>query len=936
MAKQLGSGSAFEQLNKFTGATSQRLLGGLAQTSSGAPIAGDSMGTPALSPQAAPVNTYIQAGKAELGGKPFMFDRPASPGPNNDLSNLAKALSGFNENLGDLGTYLDQRREVKTKENQAEAQSIAGSLATRGYVSFKEAIADVGSKVQSDPSLLPVYNQLRAAWPETQSYVNSALSNLAIQSNVVSLPSKVNALKTGVLGTPIKDLNPATDEWKQTVTELVLPKNADGRAIGNNSMSIVQAIGSQNAAQLQRYTDAADEKIITTHFSQVSQLMKQLKERQIGPNGAAQAYQLLEETLYNSTTPQNFEKYKAAALSNIGKILNVIAQGAENPDKFILESLAVLNAVKTGPAVTTGERPSLLGSFGVPLTVARFELEKMVKGGLNEKRAEEDRMKRQNTEDMTADFIKNTFTEDVMASPTKFQQARLQLEKKLLTIYGSEPELLAVANARLGTVVAAVSSARIAPIQQETFTREYEASMLGDIAQGKQRILTQYRNGNLSQEAFNELNRNYTQRQAGENRLNMDLLKDLNRTFRKRQEDAFGTSFYGDFKAGGISKKEELDGARERNDLMRRGNTIIQQSKGKDVSAELEALYSKAADKYSKAAPTPAAPGTVPTGGASPTGGGTPAPQAKATPEAYKKLLEQQGFGYGMFGGIKQNTPTKVNALNRQIKNTRLYDKTILIKQLDDLSNGKQLDDATKLIIKSSTVKPSEFFFNQMKNHNMQLAPGQEQRLLDLDNSTQVSTSEPATNAYPGFAMVPTATPVMRIIQDALNEFARKNPNAKISAPTRFTGMGGPDLPDRYIGGDVGQRLRVALIGKESGGNYEILNPDSGAIGIGQVMPANVPSWTAKHYGQRLTPNQYRYNRAAQDAVVKGQLQEYYNGERAAGRSEAIAIRRAASTWYSGNPNLYDNNRVQTSGGKRYPSIREYTMDILRRVQRGT
>lgn len=934
MAKQLGSGSAFEQLNKFTGATSQRLLGGLAQTSSGAPIAGDSMGTPALSPQAGPVNTYIQAGKAELGGKPFMFDRPASPGPNNDLVNLAKALSGFNENLGDLSTYLGQRREIKTKENQAEAQSIAGSLATKGYVSFKEAIADVGSKVQKDPSLLPVYNQLRAAWPETQSYVNSALSNLAVQSNVVSLPSKVNALKTGVLGTPIKDLNPNSDEWRQTLTELVVPKNADGKALGNNSMSIVQAISAQNAAQLQRYTDAADEKIINTHFSQVSQLMKQLQTGQIGTNGAAQKYQELEETLFNSTTPQNYEKYKATALSNIGKILQVMGQGAENPDKFMLEAIGVLNAIKTGPVVK-GERPSLLSSFGVPLAVARFELEKAMKAGLNEKRMEEDRMKRQGTEDMTADLIKGTFTEEVMASPAKFQQARLQLEKKLLAIYGSEPELLAVANARLGTVVAAVSSARIAPIQQEVFTREYEASMLGDIAQGKQRILAQYRNGNLSQEAFNELNRNYTQRQAGENKLNMDLLKDLNRTFRKRQEDAFGTSFYGDLKAGGISKKEELEGARERNDLMRRGNAIIQQGKGKDVSAELEALYSKAADKYSKAAPVPTAPGTAPTSGASPAAGGTPAastPQARPqlTPETYKKLLEKQGFGYGMFGGIKQNTPAKVNVLNRQIRNTALYEKSILIKQLDDLSNGKQLDDATKLIIKSSTLKPSEFFFNQMKNHGIQLAPGQEQRLLDLDKGNQVSTSEPATNAYPDFAMVPTTTPVTRIIQDALNDFVRKNPTARTVTPARFTGMGGPnDLA-------VGQKLRVALIGKESGGSYTILNPDSGAIGIGQVMPENVPEWTAKHYGQRLTPNQYRYNKAAQDAVVRGQLQEYYDAERAAGRSEAIAIRRAASSWYSGDPNKYDNNRVQTYNGQRYPSIREYTLDILRRVQRGT
>jgi len=310
-------------------------------------------------------------------------------------------------------------------------------------------------------------------------------------------------------------------------------------------------------------------------------------------------------------------------------------------------------------------------------------------------------------------------------------------------------------------------------------------------------------------------------------------------------------------------------------------------------------------------------------------------PQAAKKPEQYRKLLEQQGFGYGMFGGIKQNTPSKVNQLNREIKNKKLYDKTTLIQQLEDLSNGKELDDATKLIIKSSTMKPSEFFFNQMRNHDIRLGPGQEQRLLDLDKSPLVSTSEPATNAYPGFAMVPTATPVQRLIEDALQAWTKKNPTAARTLNTAPLGIGGPDLA---IGGRVGQKLRVAIIGKESGGNYDIVNPDFGAIGIGQVLPENVPSWTAKHYGQRLTPAEYRKNRAAQDAVVHGQLQDYYDAEIKAGRSEAIAIRRVASTWYSGQPNLYDNNRPQYSKDRkrRYPSIREYTMDILRRFQRGT
>ncbi len=49
-----------------------------------------------------------------------------------------------------------------------------------------------------------------------------------------------------------------------------------------------------------------------------------------------------------------------------------------------------------------------------------------------------------------------------------------------------------------------------------------------------------------------------------------------------------------------------------------------------------------------------------------------------------------------------------------------------------------------------------------------------------------------------------------------------------------------------------------------------------------------------------------------------------------------IAIRRAASIWYSGRGDLYDDGRPQYSNGRRYPSIREYTTDILNRYRSGS
>lgn len=126
-------------------------------------------------------------------------------------------------------------------------------------------------------------------------------------------------------------------------------------------------------------------------------------------------------------------------------------------------------------------------------------------------------------------------------------------------------------------------------------------------------------------------------------------------------------------------------------------------------------------------------------------------------------------------------------------------------------------------------------------------------------------------------------------------------------------------------------RLRQAIVGKESGGNFSAVNPDSGALGIGQVMPENVPSWTQRHYGKRLTPQQFLADKKAQIAVVNGQLNEILQQQLRAGHPIDVAVRRTASIWYSGRGDLYNNTRPQYSNGRRYPSIAEYTTDILNR-----
>lgn len=98
-----------------------------------------------------------------------------------------------------------------------------------------------------------------------------------------------------------------------------------------------------------------------------------------------------------------------------------------------------------------------------------------------------------------------------------------------------------------------------------------------------------------------------------------------------------------------------------------------------------------------------------------------------------------------------------------------------------------------------------------------------------------------------------------------------------------------------------------AISGIESGGRYGLLGPvtktGDRAYGKYQVMGSNIPQWTAKYYGQPLTPQEFLANPSAQDAVFQGKfVGEYVPKYGPVGASKA---------WFAGekgmnNPNAKD------------------------------
>jgi hypothetical protein len=99
---------------------------------------------------------------------------------------------------------------------------------------------------------------------------------------------------------------------------------------------------------------------------------------------------------------------------------------------------------------------------------------------------------------------------------------------------------------------------------------------------------------------------------------------------------------------------------------------------------------------------------------------------------------------------------------------------------------------------------------------------------------------------------------------------------------------------------------------QESGGNYQVVNPGSGALGAYQVMPSNLPAWLAQAGQPPMSPAQYLRDPAAQDAVAWTILGGYFDQYGGPG---------AAAMWYSGQP-----DPAATYGD---PPVDEYVTDVM-------
>ena len=156
------------------------------------------------------------------------------------------------------------------------------------------------------------------------------------------------------------------------------------------------------------------------------------------------------------------------------------------------------------------------------------------------------------------------------------------------------------------------------------------------------------------------------------------------------------------------------------------------------------------------------------------------------------------------------------------------------------------------------------------------------------------------------------------------------NLNHRIIQQNEQRGWRSAETMSRY----TPQARTLALsLRKQESGNPSAVNKHSGAAGMYQIMPANIPGWSKEALGREVSYNEYMGNPAIQEQIAMFHINKALQHQLAAGYKGDLAIRRAASVWYSGRAGLYDDTRDQSRGDTRYPTIQEYTLSILDRYR---
>lgn len=743
--------STGQTTGKIPGAeTAQRLLGGLAEVASAGALAQQSIATPALRAQAKPVDTNQTVGAPTLGGPtkipsmaalpnlprapalprptemqgipsnpslpslpnlprlpelpglislpgmPALPRLPEQPKPNQDLANLAQALSSFNQNLQQVGRTFQEVGQQEEKKAASEGAQVAAQFSGLGYTSYKEALAAAEKAAAVDPTRVADLNLLKTLDPRRQRYFNEQLGDSNFKQRMAEVKNTIaytKKLPDGRLLETVPPNDPALIEWQRS---LAVPANTTPKAFFENQSQFQALMGSVNSDQIARYAKHSDEKLFNGFNVGLGGSMTELASGTISSEGfAGKLGAALSGFQQGGGTPGQYQTVKSTLPDRL--IESALAAVGNRPNRTaIIENLIpnIIKSLHQTPAGPNGE--PLINQLGMTPEAVALYIARGMNKGLNADRADSDR----NEATIGKDAAVNDVKAAPMETPGQVMGSIAYLRRQAEITYANNPERLSSYLATLGdlyankalTVVKPVQEAKAREFDQRDPTTTTPAKELVEYARAQER-------GELSQEDYTRLTNTAKARMDTANNANFKLANQNEKDLRARLTKEYETSGYGDKKPG-ISPAENVEISNRIGEYRRQTTELIQKAKGADISNDLNDLYLKATAPQQQRAQRRALQ------------------PAYASPETVKTKLDR--------------TSAEVK---RNYRSGPLYPEPIFGKQLDDVMGNKPLDDTTKEIIRRLGVTPLEYFTQQNEKH----APGRplpapvQEKLKELD-----------------------------------------------------------------------------------------------------------------------------------------------------------------------------------------------------------
>jgi hypothetical protein len=497
----MGKLSTGQNFGEVVGAEdSARLLGGIAEEDALAGVVGNAdLPTAPVRPAATQVNTFQQVGAPTLGGKQFVFDKPKLPADNGDLVRLSKSLSAFNTNLSAIGDELEASEKLDIaadKKSGTETINKLQRLSPTGYQSIPEAIAAVEKLSQTDPSQLPLLDDLKNLGSGRKSrFANEAFSETNLLRALSAAGSVIDQTKTLPDGRPLYSVSPDDPAFMDFMTSSAVPKGTSDESFAKHQQMIFAFYGGVRTRQNKRFADYNDNKQRTTIVTQLEGVLPGAISGSTPMNTSAAQFTAHLDAFQKEATPELYrEMVQSLPFTGARMLSAALTRANATPGEF--QSASKAYQVLLGKTLTGPNRTPLMNQMANGSFATYVEIDQIINKGSTEKQALADAIEERQGRKAADNDVKAANIPGILGDNTKMKAAERSLEAAGSLKFGGRPVAFAAYMNRIRPTISGMVAVGDGN-KEDNFIEQYAKTPTGS-AQERINIQTMVTKGELS------------------------------------------------------------------------------------------------------------------------------------------------------------------------------------------------------------------------------------------------------------------------------------------------------------------------------------------------------------------------------------------------------------------------------------------------------